>query len=306
MMIRAPYAKPGRAHDFAAPCVYYLTVRTHGWQPLLGRIEGSTGDAWVVPSAYGQIAAEELAALPRRFGELMLVAHTVMPDHVHFILNVHSRLACPSGLPGVIASWKAACMERVGDGRPLFADGFEARVMVDEGQYMRVSRYMHDNPRRTLMAAAACGLFDVRRGVEYGSYRFDAVGNAELLRGSLVAVHVRRHWSERQWVDYGNRCLRAAGEGCVLVGAFVSEVEQSIGIKAVEHGASVVRLLPHPMDDHYKPAVNAFYTCAEGRLLHLSPWPAMGTPPPAGRDRFNSLNVIAEGMALHSRILSNG
>ena len=70
----------------------------------------------------------------------------VMPDHVHFILQVLRPMAKPLG--HVIGGFKAGS-SKAAIGRPgLWAEGFQDTILFHEGQLDAMFRYLRDNPRR--------------------------------------------------------------------------------------------------------------------------------------------------------------
>lgn len=96
-------------HDYREKCIYLITVTVKDRKPMLGVVKGDVNKAWISLSQEGRAVWSEIEALPKRYPQVRVLQHQIMPDHVHLVLYVTKRL--PEGLPlgNIIASWKAAC-----------------------------------------------------------------------------------------------------------------------------------------------------------------------------------------------------
>lgn len=72
--------------DYSAPGIYFVTVCSHFKRCTFGRVEQQR----VVFSSLGRIVYEAWIALPSRHKEIRLHEHTVMPNHVHGIIEIVS------------------------------------------------------------------------------------------------------------------------------------------------------------------------------------------------------------------------
>lgn len=102
-----PQIQRSFTHDYREPCIYMLTVTVEGRRPLLGFLEGDVYTAHIKLTPLGEAVRYELYALCKRYPQLRLLQHQVMPDHVHVILQVVERLEKPIG--NLLSSWKIAC-----------------------------------------------------------------------------------------------------------------------------------------------------------------------------------------------------
>ena len=102
--------------------------------------------------------------------------------------------------------------------KPLFAKGFNDSILTSRGQLNHMMAYVRDNPRRLLIKRQLSPLFVIHHDLQVAGYRFDAVGNLDLLQRPMVAVHCRRHWSETERQAYTRQCLSASEQGAVLIG----------------------------------------------------------------------------------------
>ena len=176
----------------------------------------------------------------------------------------------------------------------LFAKGFNDSILTGKGQLRHMMAYVRDNPRRLLIKQQSRGYFAIHRGITVAGMTFDAVGNLDLLRQPLLAVHCRRRWSADETAAFAARCQEASANGTVLVGAFISKAEHEIAHRASEAKRPMIHLVENVFDDFYKPVGGAFYACAEGRLLQLAPWPYHNDTRPIIREQCRQPNEMAE------------
>lgn len=179
---------------------------------------------------------------------------------------------------------------------PLFSKGFNDSILYHRHQLRNMMAYVKDNPRRLLVKRQHKELFAIRRGISVAGMTFDAVGNIALLQKAKMAVHCRRKWTEAEQKAYAEKCVDAAENGVVLVGAFISKAEKEIEQTATERRLPIIRLVENGFEDLYKPVGQDFDACAEGRLLLLAPWPYHGGYRKITREQCNQLNEMAEVM----------
>ena len=101
----------------------------------------------------------------------------VMPDHVHFILQITRPLAKPLG--NLVGGFKAGS-SKAAIGRPgLWAEGFQDTILFHEGQLDSMFRYLRDNPRRLAVKRLLPDLFKVRRNLAIPLFPSRPVPGAE-------------------------------------------------------------------------------------------------------------------------------
>lgn len=179
----------------------------------------------------------------------------------------------------------------------LFAEGYNDSILSGKGQLQRMIAYVRDNPRRLLLKRNNNALFAIQRKVAIAGYTLDAVGNTALLRPPHVAVHCRYRWTDDKKKEYIDECLKAAHEGTILIGAFISKEEQAIAHAAHEQRLPLIHLVENGFHELYKPVGQDFYACAEGRLLQLAPWEYHAGNKAISREQCNALNTMAETIA---------
>jgi hypothetical protein len=157
--------------------------------------------------------------------------------------------------------------------------------------------YVRDNPRRLLIKQQCRQNFVIHRSIAIAGMPFDAIGNLDLLRYPLLAVHCRRRWTEQETAAYTDYCRTASAGGSVLIGAFISKAEQAIAHQAHKEQRPLIHLMENGFPELYKPVGRAFYSCAGGRLLQLAPWPYHNDSRAINRSQCMELNRMAETLA---------
>ena len=91
-------------HDYRGRRIYMLTMTVEGRSPLLGTLTSGEGGAAVQLSPLGQAVERAWLNLPSYYPQLKMLAHQVMPDHLHGIVFVEREL--PRHLGQVVAGFK--------------------------------------------------------------------------------------------------------------------------------------------------------------------------------------------------------
>ena len=284
-------------HDYTARRMYMVTMVTEGRKPLFGKVVGRSEA--VEPSAemphielspLGEAVEQIWQTIGSHHPEVKVVALQMMPDHLHAILFVKTKMEKPLGK--VLLGVKQACNQAFREVMPaefvavaqqhakqkrengmLFAKGFNDQILLRDGQLERWLNYLKDNPRRLLMKRENPDLFRVQRGLEYGGISFSAIGNRFLLeRPVKIQVQCSRSISETDLQAKLTECLRAARQGAVLVSPTISQGEKTIMRAAFEEGLPLIYLQENGFTDLAKPGGKRMDACASGQLLILAPW----------------------------------
>ena len=167
-----------RRFDYRSPGAYFVTICTFRRQNLWGQV----ADGKVELSRAGEVADHSWREIPRHFPHVRLDSYIVMPDHVHGLLLVRSRLlqnvgtthvqnvgtthasslqgrsARPRGpssgsLASIIGSYKSAVtrrLHRAGNGSPdrIWQSGFYERVVRNSEELATLREYITTNPLR--------------------------------------------------------------------------------------------------------------------------------------------------------------
>lgn len=88
--------KPLRAElwDYSQPAIYHITICVQDRESRFGVCHDSLMDL----SAAGLMVEEELLALPDRFPEVGIDTYVIMPNHIHFLIEMNLRRKEAGGL----------------------------------------------------------------------------------------------------------------------------------------------------------------------------------------------------------------
>ena len=315
--------------DYCGRAIYHITLVVAERQHLFGELIGSSADtAQIELNSFGLQVHRLLRDTPKYYQPkgyaLKMLAFTIMPDHLHFVIQVLDRLPKPIGT--VVRGFKSACTSLFkrtyfsGDDTNnsqipsvivhfvrIFADtgsiwektpaGYHERILHAEGQLNNMISYVHDNPRRLWLKKKRPEYFAVQHNVQWNGHSFSIVGNILLLDSSLWAVHVRSRFSEEEARSYMHECIVAARKGAVLVGAFISPKEKQVLEMAVAEGLPVIFLVPYSFSEYYKPTGKLIEMCTKGKMLFLTEVSSEVSPRRSiSREECNTLNALAEEM----------
>ncbi|MBQ2573488.1 MAG: hypothetical protein II575_04640 [Bacteroidales bacterium] len=315
--------------DYYGHAIYHITLVVAERQHLFGELIGNSADtAKIELNSFGLQVHRLLRDTPKYYQPkgyaLKMLAFKIMPDHLHFVIQVLDRLPKPIGT--VVRGFKSACTSLFkrtyfsGDDTNnsqipsvivhfvrIFADtgsiwektpaGYHERILHAEGQLNNMISYVHDNPRRLWLKKKRPEYFAVQHNVQWNGHSFSIVGNILLLDSSLWAVHVRSRFSEEEAHSYMHECIVAARKGAVLVGAFISPKEKQVLEMAVAEGLPVIFLVPYSFSEYYKPTGKLIEMCTKGKMLFLTEVSSEVSPRRSiSREECNTLNALAEEM----------
>ena len=124
----------------------------------------AAASSYIALSPAGEAVMREWRGIAAHHPEVKPLLMQVMPDHVHFILQVLRPMAKPLG--NVIGGFKTGS-SKAAIGRPgLWAEGFQDTILFHEGQLDAMFRYLRDNPRRLAVKRLRPDLFKVRRSLK--------------------------------------------------------------------------------------------------------------------------------------------
>lgn len=270
-------------HDYYAPCIYMITLRSKKVFGRLSNIVGSTAPGSprieVQNTAVGNIITRQLFALPGKYPGIRMLRKVIMPDHIHFLLYVTKRTDL--SLSDYISSFMGACSrsfwnsfpesdlskERVG----LFEKGFNDKILLRKGQLERFNHYISDNPLRLKIRLDHPEFFFNKRCVFIDGVNHEAFGNLQLLNHPVIeAVVVSSKYSEQERKKHFETWREVVRQGGVLVGAFVHPEEQRIKEGALKHGASIIQIVSQGFSDKYKPSEKDMTYCAAGKIMEIA------------------------------------
>lgn len=200
--------------------------------------------------------------------------YIVMPDHLHFLVNVCAPL--PRHLGHYISMFKNAVIQeaRVNHGIdcPIFKEDYHDRIIYPGKSIQTVFDYIRANPYRLGVRIACPENFRRINRISIGGTEVMAYGNIQLLDNPFKGqVVVHRRDTEAEHEANKARWLHIAANGGVLVSPFISSAEKGVRAVAEEAGGKIILITNTPFGERFKPAEHDFNLCAEGRLLLLAP-----------------------------------
>ena len=120
--------------------------------------------SYIALSPAGEAVMREWRGIAAHHPEVKPLFMQVMPDHVHFILQVLRPMAKPLG--NVVGGFKTGSSKAATGGPGLWAEGFQDTILFHEGQLDAMFRYLRDNPRRLAVKRLCPELFRVVKGLK--------------------------------------------------------------------------------------------------------------------------------------------
>lgn len=140
-------------HDYYSKCIYLISINAEESLPPLCELSGDPDSETNPPRERsfrpGLVFKWELKRIVSDYPWVRILQYIVMPEHVHFIIEVKERI--PYHLGTLIGELKARCTRSLGLGISFFEEGFNDRILLGAGQLQRMIGYVRDNPRRRLV-----------------------------------------------------------------------------------------------------------------------------------------------------------
>lgn len=296
-------------HDYCAPGSYMITITAKSPVVALSIINQQSTDIMkkeeiITPqlTKLGEYIESELLAIPEHCPKLDIPHYIIMPDHIHFILHVRSRL--DKSIGKYLAPFTKNCSQeytKLGNltSFTTLFHPFDDRIIFNPEQLEKAIQYIKDNPRRYLIRRNYPDLFQRHLQLSIGSYEYAAYGNIFLLKSfRLIPIRIHRSWSEQQFRDYHSSSIKHINQGAIPISPAIHPAEKAIIRDAIESGSSVILLRDLSFNERFKPQGVYFDLCAAGRLLLLSPWPDNHQRrSKAGYTEFHSMNDHAARIA---------
>lgn len=302
---------PKRAffHDYCSPGYYLITATTIPGSPRLSEIPDPNlleirKGTMIIPqhTVPGEIIRNEIKAIPAHHPEMRILRFVIMPDHIHVVLNITTRLNRKLG--SELAGFFGACSKAVSQFRGLtevktLFHTFHDRIILSHEQLDRAIKYVEDNPRRYIYKRRHPDLFSRYLHLDIAGHEYAAYGNIFLLKEIyLLPVRVHRHWSQEEFQRYHHQCCVEIDRGAIPITPAIHPAERAIVNYARQHGARMILLRDQGFEDRFKPQGENFDLCCQGRLLLLAPWPEnISRKPTAGYAEFHHMNDLARQIA---------
>lgn len=270
------YTRRAPWHDYRSRSIYMITISKSDVAPPFSFLSGTPSNINLTNSQIGDIIKDELNDLHNRHEELIVYQSVIMPDHIHFILQVIKPTSYHLGK--VIGEFKGRCTRRTWElaeccDFSIFEDRFHDRILLQPGQLETMKRYIIDNPRRLLIKQTFPDLFQRKLNLKLNGINYESFGNIFLLRNPFIEqVKVSRHFSADQLMTLDQKWRTTIEEGGVLVSPFISPRERIYRDLAIENGGNLITLEENGFGERFKPMGRFFDLCAQGRLFDYRSW----------------------------------
>ena len=163
------------AFDYTTPTVYFVTLCTKNRERCLSKIVGRGRDPAVryerELTPYGNIAEQDLLALPSHFCGVTVLQYVIMPDHIHILLQLAAAGTAagsrprPTDIPKkkwqsgttnvrpsvsvIIGQYKSGVSRKCK--HALWQASYYDRVVRSEQELSEIRRYMENNPHQWVL-----------------------------------------------------------------------------------------------------------------------------------------------------------
>ena len=291
-------------HDYYSPFIYHIILKKRKDCPKFGNVKGNAGIApglpgcaYIAESALGSTIAKTLLHLPYRFPILKLLHFKVMPDHLHFILQVLYRSSFHLDyyiyqLVEDIAKRYSKQQNQPVEAEDIFQPGYCDKPLYDDRSLDGWYVYLDENPHRLAMRIQYPEFFQRVRSLKIGNREYEAYGNLFLFRNpDKTAVKIGRSYSLEEKNNYIAGWLSEAAGSSVLVSPFISKEEKAVREEAEKLDGSIILITHEVLPEGFKPAKHDFDLCSRGKLMIIS----LGLPPktPLSREICMRMNALA-------------
>ena len=162
MLMPLPQRKQNRLdkYDYGQEGAYFVTLCTQNRQHIF-EIEHTVGnDLRVVPPIQNQIIHKWIKETENKFSNITLDKYVIMPDHLHFILNITERHIGRS-LQDVMRFFKTMTTNEYIKGvknnilppfdKKLWQKSYYDHIIRNQEDYNEVWEYIENNPQKWIL-----------------------------------------------------------------------------------------------------------------------------------------------------------
>lgn len=269
--------------DYRSPGIYMITLVKKEEIPDFSEIIENDGrfhsdtKAIAVHSKIGENIRFAFEDFHNKFKSLDFWQIAIMPNHIHFILNINTRL--DEHLGRYIARLKLFIREKIvrkgflpASTESIFELGFNDQYLSRKRSLQDLFDYVKFNPDGWWERWKHPENFRRIQNLSICNRECRLYGNLSILRNPCIyPVIVHRRYSEQELNYYRNIWRYAIYNGGVLVSAFIHDKEKEIKDEALEAGGKIIYLGFFPENPKWKPHKELFDHCKKGKMLMISP-----------------------------------
>ena len=142
-------------YSYSSRGAYFVTICTADRKPTLCRfiLRDAVTDPEIKLSVVGKVVQENIGKINSAYPNITVDKYVVMPNHVHLLLQIHSdsKVVDESRskmlISKVVQSFKASVSRHIADEfKPIWQSRYYDRIVRDESEYLRIWKYIDDNP----------------------------------------------------------------------------------------------------------------------------------------------------------------
>ena len=156
--------KPNRlnSYDYGEIGCYFITLCTHHRQPLflVEKFSVGNGPCAVPNNPANQIIRKWIARLHHKFDGISIDQYVIMPDHLHFIVNIKER--CPGcAVPDIMRFFKVMTTNEYIQGvkqgilqpfdKKLWQKSYYDHIIRNQQDYNEIWEYIENNPDKWML-----------------------------------------------------------------------------------------------------------------------------------------------------------
>ena len=149
-----PQRKPNRLpnFDYSAPGAYFITICAKDHKCIFGHIVGASiaRPPMVQLSEYGKIVEKAIYEIPQHYPAISVVHYTVMPNHIHLLLQIQTdtngRAMLAPTISHVVQQMKGSITKQIG--YSIWQKSFHDHVIRGQKDYLKIWEYIENNPAR--------------------------------------------------------------------------------------------------------------------------------------------------------------
>ena len=259
-------------HDYRSRSIYMITLNKKEGVSDFSHVYGRRSDGNLISGVRyndnGRIISEALRNVPLNFPEVRIEHYKIMPDHIHFIINV--TVPTSYHLGKVISKLTAECNGAC-PSEGIFETGYHDRILRRKGQLQILINYIDDNPRRWFIRVKYPEYFNNPHLLNLWGQDYILYGNFQLLRNPAIsAVKVSRSHSEAEKAILKSQWREVVRSNGVLISPFISPDEEEMLEFALANEGKIILITRWEIRGRFKPSERLMAPCANGRLLIIS------------------------------------
>ena len=141
-------------YDYSSEGMYFLTICASDHQIRFSTItkkgseESFSAEVTLTPA--GKIVKQYIVSIPTAYPIVSIISHTIMPDHIHLILQIERRAeSSRPTIPQIVAVFKRLTNQAIG--RSVWQSSYYDHIIRSQIDLETKINYIETNPLRYLL-----------------------------------------------------------------------------------------------------------------------------------------------------------